>query len=164
MRRMPSILDHCRSLDVSTVAAGETLLPEGASTGLLYVLVEGEVEILKGTFQVDTVAEPGAIFGEVSALLGTAHMATVRTVSAVRVHRIERAVDFLAAHPEVALEIARLLAQRLTSVTNYLVDVKRQFDDFQGHLGIVDEVLEAIVHQQRRPFTPGSNRLPDPEF
>lgn len=159
---MLSILQLCRPLEITSVAAGETLLPEGGCTGLLYVLVDGEVEILKGTFQVDTVSEPGAIFGEVSALLGTPHMATVRTVGPCTVYRIEQAGDFLAAHPELALGIARLLAERLTSVTNYLVDVKRQFDGVEGHLGIVDEVLETLVNQQRQTFTPGSKRLPDP--
>ncbi|MEO8482421.1 MAG: cyclic nucleotide-binding domain-containing protein [Acidobacteriota bacterium] len=161
---MGTILGLCRSLDETAFAAGETLLAEGGSTGLLYVLIEGEVEILKGDFRVDTVAEPGAIFGEISALIGIPHMATVRAIAPTRVYRVERAVEFFAESPEVALEVARLLAARLNSVTNYLVDVKRQFEGHQGHLGIVDEVLETIVHQQRQPFTPGSNRIPDPEM
>jgi CRP/FNR family cyclic AMP-dependent transcriptional regulator len=164
LRNVTTILRLCQSLDVTTVAAGETLLPEGARTGLLYVLIDGEVEILKGDFQVDTVSDPGAIFGEVSALLATPHMATVRAVVTTRVHRIGDAVTFFAAHPAVALEVARLLAHRLNSVTCYLVDVKRQFEEHQGHLGMVDEVLETILNQQRRPFTPGSARLPDPEL
>ncbi|MEO8337928.1 MAG: cyclic nucleotide-binding domain-containing protein [bacterium] len=161
---MPTILQLCQSLDVTTVAAGDTLLPEGARTGLLYVLIDGDVEILKGDFQVDTVSEPGAIFGEVSALLGMPHMATVRAVVTTRVHRIEDAVAFFAANPAVGLEVARLLAHRLNSVTSYLVDVKRQFEDHQGHLGIVDEVLETILNQQRQTFTPGSARLPGPKL
>ena len=47
-------------------------------------------------------------------------------------------------------------------MTNYLVDVKRQFESHANHLGLVDEVLETLVHQQRAQFNPGSNRDPDP--
>jgi CRP/FNR family cyclic AMP-dependent transcriptional regulator len=159
---MATILELCGSLEPTTFAPGETLLSEGASTGLLFVLIDGEVEILKGTLQIDTVAEPGAVFGEISALLHVPHMASVRAVGATRAYRVENAVQFLEQNPGVALEVARLLAQRLSSVTSYLADLRRQFESYRGHLGLVDEVLEALVHQQRRPFTPGSDRLPDP--
>jgi CRP/FNR family transcriptional regulator, cyclic AMP receptor protein len=137
------------------------LLPEGASTGILYVLIEGELEILKGDFQVAVVSEPGAIFGEVSVLLGMPHMASVKALAPARVHRIDNAAAFLSAHPDVALELARLLAQRLNGVTSYLVDIKRQFEDQKSHLGMVDEVLESLVHQQRVTLDLGSDRDPD---
>ncbi len=158
---MNTILSLCNHLPETTFDSGQVLLGEGARTGLLYVLIDGEVEILKGDFQVDTVSEPGAIFGEVSALLAMPHMATVRALSALRVYRIEQGADFLHSHPSIALAVARLLAQRLNGVTNYLVDLKRQFQDQQSHLGMVDEVLETLVHQQGRPFVPGSDRDPD---
>jgi len=137
------------------------LLAEGTRTGALYILVEGAVEILKGDFQIDVVSEPGAFFGEVSALLDIPHMATVRTLQPSRVYRIEHAVEFLNNYPMIAMEVARLLAQRLNGVTNYLVDLKNQFVDHKGHLGMVDEVLETLIHQQREPFIPGSDRDPD---
>jgi len=156
-----TILDLCANLPETAFDPGTVLLTEGAQTGLLYILVAGSVEILKGDFQVDVVAEPGAIFGEISALLGIPHMATVRSLTPARAYRIGDAASFLDAHPELALEIARLLAQRLNGVTSYLVDLKRQFDDEASHLGMVDEVLETLVHQQRQSFVPGSDRDPD---
>lgn len=164
MGAMATVLALCQSVPEIRFDAGDTLLVEGQTTGLLYVLIEGEVEILKGDLQVDTVAEPGAIFGEISALIDIPHMATVRAVAPTRVHRIAHAAAFFAAHPEVSIEVARLLAQRLNSVTSYLADLKRQFSDHASHLGLVDEVLETLVHQQRRRFTSRSNRLPDPEL
>ena len=50
------------------------------------------------------------------------------------------------------------------SVTSYLVDVKKQFEDQQSHLGIVDEVLETLVHAQGagEEVDRGSDREPDP--
>jgi CRP-like cAMP-binding protein len=156
-----TILDLCADLPETAVDAGAVLLPEGGKTGLLYILVAGDVEILKGEYRIDVVADPGAIFGEISALIGIPHMATVRALTPLRTYRIEDAARFLNAHPELALEVARLLAQRLDGVTSYLVDLKRQFADQASHLGMVDEVLETLVHQQRQTFVPGSDRDPD---
>ena len=72
-----TVLDLCHELPQKTFAAGETILEEGARAGVLYVLREGEVEVLKGDFQITTVAESGSFFGEMSVLLSMPHMATV---------------------------------------------------------------------------------------
>lgn len=158
---MSSILERCHGLAERSFGAGSVLLAEGETSGLLYVLVEGEVEILKGTFQIATVADPGAIFGEISLLLGKPHMATVRAVSDCRVHVVEGGADFLKSNPEITFELSTLLAQRLHGLTTYLVDLKRQFEHHDDHLGMVDDVLETLAHQQRRTFTPGSDRDPE---
>lgn len=155
-----TLLSVAERLPSVSVPAGEVLLPEGERTGLLFILIEGEVEVVKGDVQIDTVDDPGALFGEISALLDTPHMATVRTVTPARLVRIDDATRFLQTHPDLALEISRLLAQRLSSVVGYLADLTRQFQG-HSHLGMVDEVIDTLVHQQRRPFTPGSNREPD---
>jgi len=156
-----TILDLCDGLRATDYRKGDVLLAEGTQTGMLYILVDGTVEILKGDFQIDVVSTPGALFGEVSALLDIPHMATVRVLNTSRVYKIEHAVAFLNNYPMVAMEVARLLAQRLNGVTNYLVDLKNQFQEEKGHLGMVDEVLETLLNQQRDKFVPGSKRDPD---
>jgi len=158
---MSAIADLCKDLPVATFAPGEVLLNEGLSTGRLYVLIDGAVEILKGDFQINLVSEPGAIFGDMSALLGIPHMATVRAVTACSAHQIESGDAFLQTNKEIAYQLAQLLAQRLHGVTTYLADLKRQFEDHNDHLGMVDDILETLVHEQRREFTPGSDREPD---
>jgi CRP-like cAMP-binding protein len=158
---MRSILSHCRDLPEQRIAAGEILLEEGGPAGVLYILIEGTVEILKGGYQIRTAQEPGSLFGEVSVLLGGAHTATVKTISECRVYRVELAVEFLRSHTEVTYGVATLLAQRLDSITGYLVDLKRQFEGSDEHFGMVDEVLEALVHQQDEELDLGSEREPD---
>ena len=158
---MTSFADLCHALPRTTFAPGAVLLAEGDRTGKLYVLMDGSVEILKGAFQVNVVADSGAIFGDMSALLDIPHMATVRAITPVEAVCIEGGAAFLDAHKEVAFLLAQLLAQRLHGVTTYLADIKRQFEDQEGHLGLVDEILETLVHDQRRAFTPGSDRDPD---
>lgn len=156
-----TIADLCADLPLATFQPGEDLLGEGAATGRLYVLADGVVEIIKGGYQINVVAERGAVFGEMSALLGVPHMASVRAQTACSAHVVEDGDAFLRSHPEVAHELAKLLAQRLHGVTGYLVDLKRQFEDQEDHLGMVDDILETLVHDQRREFTPGSDREPD---
>jgi CRP-like cAMP-binding protein len=144
-----------------TFAPGAVLLAEGQTSGLLFVLIEGEVEILKGDFQINLVSDPGAIFGEISVLLGIPHMASVRAVTPCSLHVIEGGAAFLQSHQEIAYQLSKLLAQRLHGLTTYLVDLKRQFEHRDDHLGMVDEVLETLAHQQARTFEPGSDRDPE---
>jgi CRP-like cAMP-binding protein len=160
---MDTPLDHCAGLPERTCEAGEILIREGVP-GPLFVLVEGAVEILKGDVRVNLVDEPGAIFGEVSVLLGTPPMATVRAFERSRFHVAEDGLAFISSHPELALAVARLLATRLMGVTSYLVDLKKQFEEHEGHLGIVDEVLETLVHAQGGDADTerGSDREADP--
>jgi len=145
---MRSMIDFCKGLPEETFAAGACLLEEGHKSGVLYILAEGSVEVLKGDFQINTVAEPGALFGEVSALLGLPHMATVKALEPSRFFVVRDPDTFLRSHPDIALGLSKLLARRLHYVTTYLVDLKNQFESRDDHLGMVDEVLESLVHHQ----------------
>jgi CRP-like cAMP-binding protein len=159
---MKSILEICDPSKKREVPAGEVLLFEGKTSGHLYILVEGRIEVLRGSTQVAVVSEPGSVFGEMSVLLNTPHTATVRAHSPVTVYAYANAAGFLRSDPQIAFVIARLLAQRLNSATTYLVDLKRQYAGQGNHLGMVSDVLASLIHQQEAEFTPGSDRLPDP--
>lgn len=158
---MRTILSFCHDLPEATFNPGEVLLAEGERTGILYILIEGEVEVLKEDFQITTISEPGSLFGEVSVLLDSPHTATVKALTTSRVYVVQRASEFLQSQADITYQLARLLAQRLHGVTTYLVDLKNQFEDQEGHLGMVDAVLETLVHQQDEECTPGSDRDPD---
>ena len=82
---MGSILDICAGLKRQELPPGAVLLAEGETSGRLYVLAEGKVEVLRGDTQVAVVEEAGAVFGEMSVLLGRPHTATVRATSPVGV-------------------------------------------------------------------------------
>jgi CRP/FNR family cyclic AMP-dependent transcriptional regulator len=158
---MRTVLSFCHELPERLFGPGEVLLEENGRDGILYVLIEGEVEVLKGKTQVNTQSEPGAIFGELAVLLDIPHTATVKAVSPSRTYVIEYAGDFLQSHPDLTFQLAKLLAKRLSSITTYLVDLKSQFEDQQNHLGMVDEVLETLLNQQVEEHTPGSDRYKD---
>lgn len=158
---MHAVLNLCRGLPEQAFAADELLIAEGGTDRRLYVLIEGEVEILKQGIAINTYSEPGALFGEVSILLRSPHTATVKALAPCRTYAIEDGAAFLQSHPEFAFHIATMLAQRLNSISSYLADMKSQFADYQNHLGMVDEVLETLLNQQPRTLAPGSERCAD---
>ncbi|MCX5571006.1 Crp/Fnr family transcriptional regulator [Kaistia nematophila] len=156
---MKSILQTCADIGATErqFAAGSVLLEEGAMSGLLYVLIEGVIEVARGETTIVVSSEPGSVFGEMSALLDAPHSATARTLTPTRAYVFEGSRDIIQSHPEIAFGVARILAQRLQAATTYLVDIKRQYQDHENHFAMVDEVLESLVHQQGL-FSPGSDR------
>jgi CRP/FNR family cyclic AMP-dependent transcriptional regulator len=159
-----SILDHCSDAPIERYQPGEVLIEEGRCSGRLLVLMEGEVEVLRGATPVAVTGEPGALFGEMSVLLGTPHTATVRARSAVTVRAPEDPGKFLRHHPEIAFFLARLLAQRLNAATTYLVDIKRQFAGRADHFGMMGEVLEALTSDRRPEFIRAPEPTDDPRI
>lgn len=157
---MRAILDHCGDVPVTTIPGGTVLLEQGAQTGRVYVLVEGRLEVLRGGTQVTVLDEPGAVVGEMSVLLDAPHTATVQAMGDARVHFIPDGARFFAEHPSLSWLVASILARRLNAATTYLVDLKRQYAGHSDHLGMVGEILEALMHQQDRDFRPGSDRDP----
>jgi CRP/FNR family cyclic AMP-dependent transcriptional regulator len=145
-----------------SLPAGTVLLKQGTRSGKLYILLEGRVEVRREDTLVAVADEPGALFGEMSALLDVDHTANVVAVTPVTVYEFKDAARFLQSDPQVALTVARKLAQRLNTVTTYLVDLKRQYAGHSNHLGMVSEVLASLVYQQAEAFTPGSDRDPGP--
>jgi len=161
---MVSMLDKCAGAPRREFAPGTTLLSEGETSGRLYVLAEGSVEVLRGDTLVAVIGEAGAVFGEMSVLLNRPHTATVRAASPVRVFVFDDAESFLKSNPEIAFLLGRLLAERLNAATTYLVDLKRQFEGQGNHLDMVGEVLESLIHQQHEDFTLGPEREADPRL
>jgi CRP/FNR family transcriptional regulator, cyclic AMP receptor protein len=142
---------------------GQTVLGQGDSTGMLYILIEGRVEVVKDGMAVARCADAGAVFGDLSALLAVPHTAEVRTVTAASFYQVTDAAAFLERHPALSLHLCRLLARRLDAVNKYLVDVKQQFSG-HDHLAMVDGMLDTLMHRQPRAHVPPkASTLTDPE-
>ncbi|MCB1127194.1 MAG: cyclic nucleotide-binding domain-containing protein [Verrucomicrobiae bacterium] len=144
-------------------AAGETIIEQGTRTGSLFVLAGGRVEVVKDEIIVARCDEAGAVFGDLAALLDSPHTASVRALVPSRLHVVPEAHAFLEQHPALCLHLCGLLARRLDSVNQYLVDVKKQFTG-HDHLAMVDEMLDTLMHRQpRRRVVPRASTLRDPE-
>ena len=147
---MSAMLQLIAGHKVQDFAPGDIVMEQGGASGRLLVLIHGEVEILRDNVRVAKASAPGAVFGEMSVLLESAHTATVRALKPSSFAIIENSRQFLGSSAEASLHVARLLASRLDALNKYLVDVKQQYEG-HDHLGMVDEVLETLMHRQPRP-------------
>lgn len=144
---MMAILESLQAHERRNYLPGDLVIHQGETTGALYFLIEGAVEILKDDVRVATADQPGAVFGEMAVLLGGAHTASVRAKSACSFFVVPQPRELLATSPALCLHISELLARRVDALNKYLVNVKHQFED-HDHIGMVDEVLEALMHRQ----------------
>jgi CRP-like cAMP-binding protein len=144
--------------------AGTTFIHEGDITGHLFVLIEGRLEVVKGDTVVASIAEPGAVVGEMSVLLDQPHTATVRAAADSTIYEFDDAASFLNKQPAVALLIAQLLAQRLNVATTYLADIMHQYAGHGDHLAMVGEILQCMINLPPITVSPGSDRQSDPRM
>ena len=161
---MRAVLDYCTGGIQRSVSSGALVIQEGGTTGHLYVLIEGRLEVIKGDTVVAIMTEPGAVLGEMSVLLDQPHTATVRAASDSTIYEISDAASFLHQQPAVALLIARLLAQRLNVATTYLADIMHQYAGHGDHLAMVGEILQTMINLPPITISPGSDRQSDPRI
>ena len=83
-------------------------------------------------------------------LLGSAPTATVRALTPCVLRHVADPRGYFRDNPDSALHMAVILARRLDSLNRYLVDIKQQFKDRADHLGMIDEVLDALMHKHPR--------------
>jgi len=107
---------------------------------------------------------PGTIVGEMSTLLDSPATATVRARRASTLLVADDAAALLLERPDVLLQVARALARRLDNLTGHLVDVKKQYGGDSGHLGMLDDVLSTLMHDETPRVQPGSARMPELDY
>jgi len=102
-----------------TLGPTERLVVQGQAGGSLFVVAEGEVEVVLrradgSDLVVDTMGK-GAVVGEMSLLTGEPRSATVRAVEGAVVYEVasEEYAPILAGHPELVDVLGRLMATRL---------------------------------------------------
>ncbi len=130
------------TLPLAAYEAGEILLTEGTKTGRLLILKTGLVSVTKGGTEIAQVAEPGVIFGELSALLDQPHTADVRTLEASQFH-VADAAALLGQDPVALLYIATMLARRLDDANRAFLELKDQLQAGEPP-GLIDQTVEKI--------------------
>ena len=146
---MSAILKLIAGHRIESFEAGGIVIEQGTPGGPMFVLVQGEVEVLLNKVRVAKISEPGAFFGEMHVLLGGPHHVTIRATKPSSFAIIENPSQFLASSAEASLCVAAMLAARLNTLNKYLVDVKQQYEG-HDHIGMVDDVLNTLMHHQPR--------------
>ncbi|QIG50052.1 cyclic nucleotide-binding domain-containing protein [Nordella sp. HKS 07] len=115
------------SLPVSIFEPGDSVLAAGSTTGQLFILRQGAVEVVRDGQQIATITEPGAIFGELGLILDKPHTADVRAIERSEFH-VAKASSLLKEDAAALLYVCALLARRLDAANEVIVEMKRELD------------------------------------
>jgi CRP-like cAMP-binding protein len=132
----PDMLELRRLLETAEilhVPAGRPIIHEGQEPDRMYFLISGTVHIIKGDKHIASLARMGDVFGEFGAMSGEMRSATVIAESAViclatdrgfarRLAKEENAALMLLFHRAMG----RILMDRLTQVSNTLIDTEKR--------------------------------------
>lgn len=161
---MNDVLAMCSTLPEIHLANGDSLIEEAIRTDRLYVLKSGAFEVVRNGIRVVLIDEPGAFLGEISAVMGSAPTASVVAAQDSTVYVMDDASASVQKRPELTYAIAQLLARRLSALTAYLVDIKRQYADSNTHLALMDQVLGSLIATHPSATKPGSERSDVPDY
>jgi CRP/FNR family cyclic AMP-dependent transcriptional regulator len=116
------VLEKVSGFPLRAFERGDIVLSEGSATHRLLFLNRGVVDVVKDEVQLTRVTEPGAVFGDMSVLLGQPHTADVLAAESSSFYIVDHAEDFLRKEPLVALYVATVLATRLDEVNRQLIE------------------------------------------
>jgi CRP/FNR family transcriptional regulator, cyclic AMP receptor protein len=157
---MDDMLALTTHLPEAHFTSGEEVVREGEPAGALWVLVSGSLTVTQRGVVVNGISRPGALIGEISTLLHTPYGATVQAASDCVLRHAADGAALLAGHPGITKLMAIELAERLSFVTRYLVDLKQQYADAPG-LAMVADVLQQLSQRKAPSMQPGSQRDPN---
>ncbi len=117
--------------DVITYQPGQTIMRQGDIGDAAYVIIKGDADVsVKTDGGPIPVAQlhDGDFLGEIAILCDTPRTATIVAKTELQALRIRKEPFFemLRQFPEMAVEMTRLLAERLTRTTAELVEAQRR--------------------------------------
>ncbi len=117
--------------DVVTYNPGQVLFRMGDAGDAAYVIIQGaaEVSIVTDTGDIPVAQlKDGDFLGEIAILCDTPRTATVTATTELKTLRIrkEQFFELLRQFPEMAIEMTRMLADRLTRTTAELVETRKR--------------------------------------
>jgi CRP-like cAMP-binding protein len=123
---LDAVLDEVGDLPQFRVEAGVDVVVAGDDRGQLLILVEGAVEVRRDGVVLDVVDEPGSVFGEVATLMHGPPTATVRTLRPSLFRGAGDPHTVLENSPMLTLAVAELLARRLDTTSQQVVDLTHE--------------------------------------
>jgi CRP/FNR family transcriptional regulator, cyclic AMP receptor protein len=142
------------TLPVASFQTGQTVLAAGSRTGRLMILKKGNVAVVKDGVEIARVSEPGAVFGELSILLGQPHTADVRALEVSQFLVADGAL--LANDPLAFIYVATVLARRLNYANRALIELKRHLHAGEPQSVIAETIaeIECNLVYAGYPFNP----------
>jgi CRP/FNR family cyclic AMP-dependent transcriptional regulator len=129
------------TLPLTTYRAGDTILAAGSKTGRLLILKKGTVVVLNGSTEIAKVDQPGAVIGEIAALLDQPHSADVRALTDSQFHVTD--ATLIDKEPAASLHIARILARRIVEANRNFAELRSQIQAGQSS-GALSKILKKM--------------------
>ncbi len=113
-----------------TMPAGATIYREGETAEAVFVIEDGEVEVLRqgvaGPVRLAVLGR-GEIFGETGVIMGEPRSTTMRALVATRLLRVERDefIEAFSRNNPIGLPLLRMLCQRLAHADRHMVHSRR---------------------------------------
>lgn len=128
-RELNYLLRECLIVECE---AGDSIIKENMTDARIYLLLSGELEVVKGAEQLAKFSNPGSVFGEMAIMGDQMRTATVRATGKV----FCLAIDLKALHARLPLSehsnyyaqlygfLAKVLAERLHHTSQELAQLK----------------------------------------
>ncbi|MCB2156953.1 protein kinase [bacterium] len=126
-----------------TLEKNEVLFYEDDTSRDAYILLNGELEVLKSGRQIATINESGNWLGEMSTLLDAPRTATIRATGRSVLLRVEEKHfrEFNNRHPDMCYVLACSLAERLDKTNQKLNDSQRRLATVRKHFRMIESEL-----------------------
>ena len=145
---MTSLLTLTYSAPTRSLAKGEVLVTQGDVGGDLFVLESGALIVERDGTEIATIDAADSVVGEMSVLLGKPYSATVRAARDSKVRVIHDAIRILERQPQVALQLATVLCQRLDATSALLVELSRDESAKPVQKSVLRRVLGVLLAPQ----------------
>ena len=148
---LPSGQSSCLALgEIVQLEAGKVLAREGEPLESFYVLLEGEMRVSRNYENQAVlmgVTKPGMFLGEISLLLDSPNLATVRTLKLCRLFRLDKDGfwQMLSGCPSVASQIFRTMATRVRNMEGYSQQREK--------LASLGTMAAGLAHELNNPAT-----------
>ena len=146
---MFSLLDYLKDFEQKAFKPKENITTLGEEAQTMYVLISGEVDVVVNDIPIITLASPGTIIGEISALLGVPRTATVTAKADCAFYVVEDLLSLFKDNPDLALEITRAEFSRLMTSAYLLLHLKEQFLEAAGQVELdlsqIPEMAEYVA-------------------
>jgi signal transduction histidine kinase len=146
---------------VKTYPEGTVLCTEGAYENTFYLIMDGEVQILKrfdtaGSDKFIRTLNAGEFFGEMSIVVDGPRSATVRAVKQTTVLEIDRqsVLQMLTSNPTMALAMVRTTIDRLRANDRMqLEEMRKAYEALQRLDRAKLDFIQVAAHELRTPIT-----------
>jgi len=135
---MSRLLNSTAMLRRKVVPAGTELVRQGEKSAEIYVLAEGQLEVLMNGQRVCVVDKPGTVLGEIASVLEAERTATLKAVTECTLHMAGSFTEMFKINPDSCLEVARVMARKLVETNDYLAALRKEFKEQSANLAGTD--------------------------